>query len=205
MLEKTLEALQLRDWYALSAVALYVAIAVWKRAGGKLANRIPDPWRWLPPVLISAATGFVASWQSGASWQASALGAVGAIATMAIPAMGLQSWVKQGEVLKLLAALPRLLAAFKKSAPPAALLLCGALAVGGGQGCASVKPILKGIDSAATLLCLGAASKAPKEQLAGLSAKEWCAVKRNLQPFIDAALAAQRAGAEQTGLAPADE
>ncbi len=201
MLDELFAALQFRNWYAVAAIGLYVLMILWKRLG--LSKKIKDPYRWLPPALVAAATGFYAAFREGADWQTALLSALGGFATIGIPAMGIDSFIRHGEVLGIAAAVLRRLK--KKPTPPAALLLCGGLAMGATSGCSAIKPVVRTADDAATILCQLEASKAPKSQLTGLSAKEWCALKENLQPFIDAVLTAQKAGAAKSGLAPSDE
>jgi len=71
-------------------------------------------------------------------------------------------------------------------------------------GCAGAKPILRTIDDAATTLCLLAAAEQPSEKIGGMTPEQWCAIKENFQPFIDEALAAQKAAASRTGLSGAE-
>jgi len=78
-----------------------------------------------------------------------------------------------------------------------ALLLAGALAL---SGCSSVKPILNTVNDAARIICELAAAEHADSERAGLTAQQWCAIRKNLDPFIEEALRAQRAGAEKAGL-----
>ena len=73
------------------------------------------------------------------------------------------------------------------------LLLALAL-VSLGASCAAMqkaKPFVRTINDAATTLCNLFGQEHP-EQLAGVSAADFCSVKENLDPFIDAALAAKQ-------------
>ena len=58
-----------------------------------------------------------------------------------------------------------------------------------------MKPFVRTISDAATTLCNLFGQEHP-DQLGGMTAADFCSVKENLDPFIDAALAAkQTAGA----------
>lgn len=61
-------------------------------------------------------------------------------------------------------------------------------------GCAAWKPVARTVTDLASVVCEGLAAE-NQEQLQGLSPADWCAIQRNLDPFIDAVLAAkQKAG-----------
>ncbi len=66
------------------------------------------------------------------------------------------------------------------------------------------KPFVRTINDAATTLChLFAAEH--EDQLGGMTATDFCSVKENLDPFIDAALSAkQTAGAMAVSRGPAE-
>jgi predicted small secreted protein len=59
-------------------------------------------------------------------------------------------------------------------------------------GCNTLKDIGRTINDAASIMCELFALEQGEEAL-GMSAGEWCNVHDNLKPFIDEALAAQRA------------
>ena len=75
----------------------------------------------------------------------------------------------------------------------AAMLLVGFLLV----RCAAVKPVLRTVDDAASILCELFATEHKAELK--LTPQEFCDVKENFQPFIDQVLAAQRAAGDQVG------
>lgn len=57
--------------------------------------------------------------------------------------------------------------------------------------CASLKPIARTVNDAATVLCELYGAENP-ELLDGASVSDYCAVKENLDPFIDSVLAAKQ-------------
>lgn len=67
----------------------------------------------------------------------------------------------------------------------------------GVTGCAAVRPVVRTVLDIATSLCESVAVRS-QDRLHGLSVSEWCAIERNLEPFIDAVLAAER----KAGLRP---
>lgn len=81
-------AIQGRNWYAVAALAIWAIVAFAKNRAPELYYRIPDGWRWLPPVLLAAATGFVDGFASGLPWQQASMRALFAVVTMGVGAMG---------------------------------------------------------------------------------------------------------------------
>jgi hypothetical protein len=68
-------------------------------------------------------------------------------------------------------------------------------------GCAAAKPVLRTIDDAASILCETAFGVQEQAQKEGLSVHDWCAIHEHLRPFIQEALKARAAAAQQAGLA----
>lgn len=65
-------------------------------------------------------------------------------------------------------------------------------------GCAAVKKVLKPANEVANALCELVAADYTKDQRDGMSVYEWCAIKENVEPFIDYILSApQKVGAPQ--------
>lgn len=89
-------AVQARSWYPVAGVVLWFLLKLWKdHLGGKLLPRVPEGWRWAPPLLIAAATGFVDGYLSGLPLRDAGLRALFALFAIALPAMGVQSAVKE--------------------------------------------------------------------------------------------------------------
>lgn len=84
----------------------------------------------------------------------------------------------------------------------AAVLLAAVMVTAcGSTGCAALKPALRTINDAASILCSTAFGVADQAKAEGLSVEDWCAVQKNLKPFLDEALKARAAGARAAGLA----
>lgn len=81
-------AIENRNWYALVALAIWGLIFAWKKLAPDLYYKIPEGWRWLPPIVLAGLTGFIDGYTSGLPWQQSSLRAVWALLTMGIGAMG---------------------------------------------------------------------------------------------------------------------
>lgn len=118
-------AIQGRNWYAVAALVIWAIVAFAKSRAPELYYRIPDGWRWLPPVLLAAATGFVDGFASGLPWQQAATRALFAVLTMGVGAMGVHG---------ALAASP-----LKYGGGPSAVLLALGLSIAAPTGC-TAKP-----------------------------------------------------------------
>jgi len=129
-LDDLIPAIQGRNWYAVAALAVWAIVAFAKNRAPEFYYRIPDGWRWLPPVLLAAATGFTDGFASGLPWQQAAMRALFAVVTMGVGAMGLHG---------ALAASP-----LKYGGGPSAVLLAIGLSLAVPTGCAG-----KGPDTAA--------------------------------------------------------
>lgn len=58
-------------------------------------------------------------------------------------------------------------------------------------GCAAIKPVVRTVEDIARNLCESVAQK-HTDQLRSLTPADWCAIERNIEPFIDAVLSVQR-------------
>lgn len=96
-----LQALQLRDWYAVAAFAITVLVQLHRKypwAGAKLWSRIPDGWRFVPPLVYGAAIAFVASFDEGKTLAEALQAALGGAAAIGFGSMGLASGLKESAV-----------------------------------------------------------------------------------------------------------
>lgn len=176
MLDQLLPAIQNRNWYAVAAIAVWLVIAAWKRYAPEVYYRIPDGWRWLPPVLLAVCTGFVDGYLSGLPWQQSALRALFAALTMGVGAMGVHGAV---------AASP-----LPYGGGPSLLVLAAGLALVVPSGCAEGKVIARGANDVARDLC--ALHYGQREGISlDDAARTFC---QDLRPWLDLVLRAQRDG-----------
>jgi hypothetical protein len=83
----------------------------------------------------------------------------------------------------------------------AAALLLFALCVNV-TACSAVKPVVRDVSHAATILCETAYGVDQQAARAGLSVEDFCRIHDVLAPFIDEATRAQRVAAGRAGLPP---
>ncbi len=100
--QKILHAFQLHDWYTVAALVLMLLTQAVRQGNipllTKLWNRIPDGWRWLPPVVSSAVAGFTTAFTNGLPFGAALVGAVGGVLGIGFPAMGMHAVAKESPV-----------------------------------------------------------------------------------------------------------
>lgn len=60
------------------------------------------------------------------------------------------------------------------------------------SGCAAFKQVARTVNDVASVLCEVVAADYTSAQRDGLSPAEWCAIKKNLDPFLDYVLTAQQ-------------
>lgn len=92
-----LQAFRAHNWYAVAALLLFCLISFWKNVplARVLYQKIPDGWRWLPPVAVAGATGFFTAFFEGADYKQALLQLVVAVVAIALPAMGLQGGLQE--------------------------------------------------------------------------------------------------------------
>lgn len=180
-LEQFAQALELKDWYAVAAIALWTLIWAWKRFASKLYEKIPDGWRHLPPLLLASLTGFVTAWQEGQPLSTALTAAVGGALTIGLGSMGIQGMLKERK--------PSLK---KDPITPAALLFVCGLSFGV-QGCGvGAKPVLKTIADIAHVLCVNFFSEQKPGASAEKIAQEYCASEEQVRPFVEELLKAKQ-------------
>lgn len=91
--DQLVQALHLRNWYALAAIILTLAVQIFRKApkSSEWWAKIPDGWRWAIPVLSGAVTGFTQAYAADLSLGAALLAAGGGAIGISIPAMGLNA------------------------------------------------------------------------------------------------------------------
>lgn len=80
------------------------------------------------------------------------------------------------------------------------VIACGLFA-----GCAFIRAGAKTINDIASVLCEVVAVEQTPQDLDGMSAAEWCAVKKNLDPFLNVVLAAKQEATDKAGFAKPEE
>lgn len=89
-------AVQARAWYPLAAIALWYALKLWKAYGaGRLLPRVPEGYRWVPPLVIAGATGFVDGYLTGLPLNAALWRGAFALFTIGLGSMGVQGAAKE--------------------------------------------------------------------------------------------------------------
>lgn len=159
------QALQMRNWYALAALGLLLLVQLSKTPVlGRVWAKIPDGWRTYSVLVAGAVAGFTAAFQDGKPFSEALLAAVGGALSISLGAMGLNAALTDSH-------LPWNGGAGGKEAgkveppdhsnPPAfhprgggpavALLFAAALALTGGTACSSTgaKPAETGAQAAA--------------------------------------------------------
>lgn len=106
MPEDLTRAIEARAWYPVAGICLWYLLRAWKLyLADKVLPRTPDGWRWLPPLLIAAATGFVDGYLRDEPFTVTLALAVFAAVSMGLPAMGVQGAAKEARTLVLVALL----------------------------------------------------------------------------------------------------
>lgn len=93
-----LEALQLKNWYAVAGVVLAFVIQAHRRfpwLGAKLWARIPDGAKFLVPVLSGAVVAFVAAFDAGRPFVEALKAAAGGAIAIGFGAMGVAAGLKE--------------------------------------------------------------------------------------------------------------
>lgn len=92
-------AIESRAWYPVAAIVLWYVLQLWKQTlGGKLIPRIPEGYRWIPPLALGAASGFVDGYLNGATLQGSLGLAVYGLVAIGLGSMGVQGALKESPI-----------------------------------------------------------------------------------------------------------
>lgn len=86
--EALTSAIEAQNWYAVAAVIIGGLVFVWKRFALVLWEKIPSNWRFLVPLLMAAATGFVAAFNEKEALPVALLKAAVAAFYAGLPAAG---------------------------------------------------------------------------------------------------------------------
>ena len=93
-------ALQLHNWYAVAALLLMLLVQFARKAPvvSTWYAKIPNGWRWLPPIVGGAAAAFTAAFQAGAPLKMALLQALGGALGIGLPSMGGAALLKESHV-----------------------------------------------------------------------------------------------------------
>ena len=83
-----LTAIEAQNWYAVAAIIIGALVFAWKRFEPVVWEKIPGNWRFLVPLLMAAATGFVAAFNEGEELSVALLKSVVAAFYAGLPAAG---------------------------------------------------------------------------------------------------------------------
>ena len=196
--DDVIKAVEGRNWYALAAFAVLALIMGWKRFSPDLYYRIPEGYRWIPPLMLAALTGFADAYQSQLPWQQALLRAGYAILVIGLGASGAHGWLKESPIpysggqggrktksgsVETSAEPARLEIQATKFLALSLLLLI--------PSCATVKPIARTAHDIAVLWCEAHYRSSGKDSV---SAQELCASEKVLRPWIDMILAGEKNG-----------
>jgi hypothetical protein len=196
-MDQIINALHLHNWYAFAALALTLAVQLFRKApkSSELWAKIPDGWRWLIPVVSGAVTGFTQAYAAGLSFGTAALAAFGGAIGISIPAMGLNSLLTEAPVRwnggaggapieKPPIEKP---ARMFPSVPPMGMLMLVVCFAVGFVGCASWKAYARTVDDAAVILCDAFfAGQRPGLSLEDIE-KGFCSTAEQVAPFLASA------------------
>jgi hypothetical protein len=99
-IDQLIGALQLRNWYAVAALVLMLLVQIARKAPvvSTWYAKIPNGWRWLPPIVGGAVAAFVAAFQAGAPLNLALLQALGGALGIGLPSMGGAALLKESHV-----------------------------------------------------------------------------------------------------------
>lgn len=201
-----IKAVEGRNWYSLAALAVLALVAGWKKFSPGLYYKIPDGYRWIPPLALAALMGFVDGYYAQLPWKQALIRAGYAVLAAGFGAAGAHGILKEsplpygggpgGKPLKRETA-PAADSSDSAgvSAPKlsALLLMLGLLFL---PSCSAVKPIINTAHDIAKLWCEAHYKASGKEQI---TAEELCASEKILRPWIDMVLAGEKDGVEAAG------
>lgn len=81
-------AVEAQNWYAVAAIVIGGLVYLWKRFAPLFWEKIPSNWRFLVPLFMAAATGFVAAFNEEEALPVALLKAVVAAFYAGLPAAG---------------------------------------------------------------------------------------------------------------------
>ena len=175
----------------MTPIELGTVIAAYALALARLLNAARFAWAWLPkhvqPVLPAL---LIALPQL-----AGALGLVETKMDIAVAAL-----MTMGSVVAAIRGAPAAVAA---KSGLSGLIIIVALSSLAAPACSAVKPVVRDVSHAATILCETAYGVDQRAQAAGLSVEDFCRIHDVLAPFIEEATRAQRVAAGRAGLPPA--
>lgn len=179
MHEQLIQAIKDRQWYPVAGIALFYAIAVWKKHGQKyLGPKIPEGWKWIVPVLLAAAIGFSDGFFAGLDWQGAAWRAGYAVLAIGFSAMGWQGALKESPI----------------GGPPGKFSLALVFALGlSAQACADAKVVARGANDIARDLCALHYSEREGVSVED-AARTFC---QDIRPWLDLVLRAKADGASK--------
>jgi len=203
-----IQAVEGRNWYALATFAVLALIMGWKKFSPSLYYKIPDGYRWIPPLALAALMGFVDGYYAQLPWKQALIRAGYAILAAGFGAAGAHGILKESPLPYGGGPGGRLLKEVTVSVPPAdryismpklsaLLLMLGLLFL---TSCSAVKPIINTAHDIAKLWCEAHYKASGKD---GVTAEQLCASEKILRPWIDMVLAGEKDGVEAAGKAGA--
>lgn len=80
--------MEAQNWYAVTAIVIGAIVYSWKKFRPVYWKKIPSRWRFLVPLLMAGATGFVAAFNEGKELSVALFEAIVAVFYAGLPAAG---------------------------------------------------------------------------------------------------------------------
>lgn len=198
-----IRAVEGRNWYALAVFAVFALVLLSKKLAPTYYNKIPDGYRWITPLALAAATGFIDSYYAQLPWKQALIRAGYAVLTMGFGAAGAHGLLKEsplpygggpgGKPLARDGGPSRDEAMDSGGLKMTAVAALFSLSL---VSCAAIKPVANTAHDIAKLWCEAHYKASGKD---GVTAEQLCASEKVLRPWIDMVLAGEKNGVEKAG------
>ena len=198
--DDVIRAVEGRNWYSLATFAVLALIIGWKKLAPSLYYKIPDGYRWIPPLALAALMGFVDGYYAQLPWKQSLIRAGYAILAAGFGAAGAHGILKESPLPY--GGGPGGKPVAKEGGPsrdeepdlPMVKMAAVSVLFLFLSGCAALKPAVNTAHDIAKLWCEAHYKASGKD---GVTAEQLCASERVLRPWIDMVLSGEKNGVEK--------